>query len=224
MKKLIWASSLLILQFGSLALAQTPPFICQLSISSPSGSSSLCNAVHIGKGRLLSASHCFPDGKKTIQSGIILATCGGEEFMDFTNLKRSPEAAKGVVAEDISLLEFSPQINADWVVPTEYPAMYFDGPKIKSTVDCEVVSLRGDYPAKNVRRFKIDKNMDLRMLSNSTGLPAQLVMTYKSGSAFEGNTSVREGDSGGALVCRAYKTAYTLSLHDALPIYRKSVV
>ena len=47
--------------------------------------------------------------------------------------------------------------------------------------------------------------MDLRMLSNSKGLPAQLVMTYKSGSAFEGNTSVKEGDSGGALVCRAYK-------------------
>jgi hypothetical protein len=41
------------------------------------------------------------------------------------------------------LLEFSPQINAEWVVPTEYPAMYFDGPKIKSTVDCEILSLRG---------------------------------------------------------------------------------
>ena len=127
--------------------------------------------------------------------------------MDFTDLKRSPGPDKGLVGEDISLLEFSSPINADWVVPTEYPAMYFDGPKIKSTVDCEILSLRGDYPAKSVRRFKIDKNMDLRMLSNAKGLPAQLVMTYKSGSAFEGSTSVKEGDSGGALVCRAYKTA-----------------
>jgi hypothetical protein len=207
MKKMIWASSLLFLQFSFLAQAQTPAFICQLSISSPSGSSSLCNAVHIGKGRLLSASHCFPEGKKTIQSGIILATCGDEEFMEFSHLKRSPEAAKGVVGEDIALLEFSPQINADWVVPTAYPAMYFDGPKIKSSVDCEVLSLRGDYPSKRLRRFKIDQKMDLRMLSNSGGLPSQLVMTFKSRAAFEESTSVREGDSGGALVCRAYKTA-----------------
>lgn len=203
MKKII-ASCLLLL--GLSAKAETPAYICHLSISTSAGSSSLCNAVHIGEGRLLSAAHCFHEGKKTITHGIVLATCGGEEFMEFNNLKKSVAPQAGSFSEDVSLLEFSPFIKAESINPTAYPAMYFAGNQLKAGVDCEILALRGDYPSKQLKRIKVDKSMDLRVMDSSQG-PAQIIMKAKSGAALPAGLNVKEGDSGGALICRYSKNA-----------------
>jgi hypothetical protein len=207
MKKYLWTTALCLLQFTFLAQAQVPPFMCHLSISSPSGVSSLCNAVHIGQGRLLSAAHCFPEGKKTITHGIVLASCGEEEFMDFSNLRKSPDSPKGSLGEDISLLEFSPELKGDWIVPTSYPAMYFAGGQLRTGVECEILALRGPYPSKKLKRIKVDSTMELRALNNRNDEPAQIQMKLKSGGALVAGTNVQEGDSGGALICRYSKNA-----------------
>ena len=190
----------------SLACAETPSYICHLSISSPSGEGNVCNAVHVGHGRLLSASHCFPHGKNTISQGIILANCGAEEFMEFTNLKKSNVYQQTGFYEDISLLEFSSIIKADSVSPTNYPSMYIEGGQLRNGVECEVLALRGNYPAANLKRIKVDKSMDLKIMNNASG-PAQILMQTKSGAPILEGKNFLEGDSGGALVCRYSKFA-----------------
>jgi hypothetical protein len=190
---------------GLSALAQTPGHLCQISISGASGVSSLCNAVHIGDGRLLSAAHCFPEGKKTLTHGLILATCGSQELMEFINLKKSSPHS-GSFSEDISLLEFSPFIKTDSVNPTSYPAMYFAGNQLRTGVECEILALRGAYPSKQLKRIKVDKSLGLFVLNNSQG-PAQIIMKSKTGGALSNGFNVKEGDSGGALICRYSKAA-----------------
>jgi hypothetical protein len=180
--------------------------VCQLSISSPSGQSSLCSAVHIGDGKLLSASHCFPEGKNTITHGIVLANCGGEEFMDFTNLKRSPDPVKGTFSEDIALLEFAPAIKTESVTPTGYPAMYFASNQLRSGVQCEILAFRGAYPSKTLTRIKFTDAYDIKVMDNGSG-PAQIMMKNKSGGVLAAGINVKEGDSGGAVVCRYSKNA-----------------
>lgn len=182
------------------------PYVCQLSISSPSGQNSLCSAVHIGSGKLLSASHCFPEGKNTITHGIVLATCGGQEFMDFTNLKRSPDPVKGSFSEDIALLEFAPAIQTESITPTAYPAMYFASNQLRSGVQCEILAFRGSYPSKTLTRIKFTDAYDVKVMENGSG-PAQIIMKNKSGGVLPAGINVKEGDSGGALVCRYSKTA-----------------
>jgi hypothetical protein len=202
-KNLIVLSSLLMV---SLAWSETPSYICHLSISAPGGEGSLCNAVHVGQGRLLSASHCFPNGQKTISQGIILASCGAEEFMEFTSLKNSNSYQQGGFNEDISLLEFSSLIKADSVAPTNYPSMYIEGGQLRNGVECEVLALRGNYPSMTLKRIKVDKSMDLKVMNNAAG-PAQILMQNKSGAPILQGRNVLEGDSGGALVCRYSKFA-----------------
>jgi hypothetical protein len=203
MKKLF--IPLMLFSFNLLAQVQAP-YLCQLSISSPSGQSSMCNAVHIGGGRLLSASHCFPEGKNTITHGIVLASCGGEEFMDFTNLKRTPDPVKGSFSEDMALLEFSPVLKTESIRPTEYPAMYFASNQLRSGVQCEILAFRGSYPSKALTRIKFNDAYDVRVMDNGSG-PAQIIMKNKSGGTLPSGINVKEGDSGGALVCRYSKTA-----------------
>ena len=185
--------------------AQTPGYLCQLSISSPSGLSSLCNAVHIGEGQLVSAGHCFPEGQKTVTQGIILATCAQEEFMEFTKLKITSDP-KSVFKEDFSLLEFSPMIKGDFVRPTAYPSMYFVSNQLRDEVQCEILALRGNYPSTKLKRIKVDKSMDMKVIDNSSG-PAQIIMKSKTGGALAEGFNVKEGDSGGALICRYSKMA-----------------
>ena len=70
--------------------------------------------------------------------------------MDFSNLRKSPDSPKGTLGEDISLLEFSPELKGDWIVPTSYPAMYFAGGQLRTGVECEILALRGPYPSKKL--------------------------------------------------------------------------
>jgi hypothetical protein len=181
--------------------------MCQLSISGPSGAYSLCNAVHIGQGRLLSAAHCFPEGKNTITHGILLASCGDQELMDFSNLSKTSDLPEGTLGEDISLLEFSPELKEAWIAPTSYPALYFEGGQLKSGVECEILAFRGRYPSKTLKRIKVDQSMSLRVLNNRTNEPVQIQMKLKSGGGLIAGTNVKEGDSGGALICRYSKKA-----------------
>ena len=204
MKKYIFGLFVGTLSINS-ALAAPPEYLCQLSISSSTGSSSLCNAVHIGEGKLLTAAHCFPEGQKTITQGIIIANCGSEEFMEFKSLKRS-SAPKHIFNEDIAILEFSPFIKSESISATSYPAMYFASNQIREGVQCEIIALRGSYPSKNLKRIKIDKNMNLNVMENSSG-PAQIIMRPKVGGAIKDGLNVKEGDSGGALICRYSKIA-----------------
>lgn len=204
MKKIIF--KLLLGAFTStVALATTPQYLCHLSISSSTGSSSICNAVHIGDGKLLSAAHCFPEGQKTVTNGIIIANCGDEEFMEFKKIKKSKDL-KFPFNEDIALLEFSPFIKAETLNPTAYPSMYFAGNQVRDGVFCEILAFRGPYPSKNLKRIKIDKTMDLKLMDNTTG-PAQIIMRQKNGGAIPEGLIVKEGDSGGALICRYSKMA-----------------
>ena len=126
--------------------------------------------------------------------------------MEFRNLKKSSNPQAGSFNEDISLLEFAPFIKADTINPTAYPAMYFNGNQLKSGVTCEALAFRGSYPSKQLKRIKIDATYDIRVMDSSKG-PAQIIMKLKSGSQLPEGLNVKEGDSGGALVCRYSKMA-----------------
>ena len=126
--------------------------------------------------------------------------------MEFTNLKKSNVYQQTGFYEDISLLEFSSIIKADSVSPTNYPSMYIEGGQLRNGVECEVLALRGNYPAANLKRIKVDKSMDLKIMNNASG-PAQILMQTKSGAPILEGKNVLEGDSGGALVCRYSKFA-----------------
>lgn len=185
-------SFLLFLPFG-MTVEQLPSYLCRLSITSPNGKSSLCNAVHIGNGRLLTAAHCFPHGQKNLDEGIIIAKCGNEEFSDFTKIFKSQN-----LAEDITLLVFSPKLrNSDEILPTAYPALYFSGSKLNPGVSCEILAIRGELTNRKLKRIKLDQSLDLQALSRTL-----LVVKGKDQSFLPTGTNVVEGDSGGALVCK----------------------
>ena len=111
MKNII--SCLSFLLFTGLIYAQSPSYLCQLSITSPNGSSASCNAVYIGHGKLLTASHCFDSKENILRYGVVVANCGGIEFSDFTNLVQSIIPANNYSEEDIALLTFSPHFDVN---------------------------------------------------------------------------------------------------------------
>lgn len=126
--------------------------------------------------------------------------------MDFTNLKRSPDPVKGSFSEDIALLEFAPALKTESVAPTGYPAMYFASNQLRSGVQCEILAFRGSYPSKALTRIKFNDAYDVRVMENKSG-PAQIIMKNKAGGVLAKGINVKEGDSGGALVCRYSKNA-----------------
>ncbi len=191
-KKLSFFSISLLMFHDAMAAQVIPSYLCRLSITSPNGESSFCNAVHIGKGRLLSASHCFSEGKRNITEGVIVAKCGNEEFSDFTDLILSDHS------EDIALLKFSPNLkDAASINPTKYPALYFSGSNLNPSANCEILALRGDYARGTLKRVKITESLEMKATSAYL-----LVVKSKTGSVLPQGTNVIEGDSGGALICK----------------------
>ena len=205
MKKIFLCLSLL--SFISLSYAQVPSYLCQLSITSPSGSNSSCNAVFIGNGKLLTASHCFNKNENMIRDGIIVANCAGNEFTDFTSLVQTSIPANNYSEEDIALLTFSPNLNIESINPTKYPSMYFDGDHLKPNADCEILSLRGSEKDLTLHKVKIEKSMNLRFIKDYNNVPSLIALSLKSGSEIDSTQTVVEGDSGGALVCGYSKNA-----------------
>jgi hypothetical protein len=192
---------------GALVLvpkAQAQNFLCHLSITKSDGQSSLCNGVHIGGGRILTAAHCFPEGKRTLHQGIILAKCGNDELMDFIDLRKSKSSS--APSEDIALLTSKSPIKASVVTPTLYPSLYFSAGRINPSATCELFSLRGDYPGANLKRIPLRGTFTLEVRNGSQGAGRILIKPLDGGDVAPG-VSVQEGDSGGALVCRFNKKA-----------------
>jgi hypothetical protein len=175
--------------------------ICSLSITTATGHSSLCNAVHIGQGRLLTAAHCFPEGQSTAKNGLIIAKCGNDEFMDFLKIDQKPASTLTTNSEDISIARFAPALARPGLRPTTNPAMYFDNSQLKPSAECEILALRND----SLITIRVDASTHLVKVSDSLGYPSKIIHKKRLNQSLSSGTAVRPGDSGGALLCRYTK-------------------
>ena len=202
MKILVYCLGFL-LWLPSLGMAQSDinSDLCFLSISSASGQNSVCNAVHIGNGRLLTAAHCFPAHESIVKNGLIIARCGNDEFMDFIKINQVSTTKLTTNGEDISVAHFKPALSRRGLRPTTNPSMYFDNSQVKPGAECEIHTIRNDQH----KIIKIDSSTHLTKLSDTQGSAVKIIHKKKRGESLGTSFAVKYGDSGSALLCRYAK-------------------
>lgn len=182
---------------------------CQLAVTSSTGKTGYCNAVHTGRGHFFSAGHCFPRGDEDLRESLILVHCGTLFIDNFTQLRVS--LRQGVLfSEDIAGFK-SDRFPREEVSVSKFPAVYFDRTRVKPGVECEIRTLRGDVDHPVLVRIPVQfssETLEVRFAALNSA--QRIIHRRKDGADLPKSQGLREGDSGSALLCRQPRQKFEL--------------